>query len=132
MRCWLAAAHHRARVCGRLQEPFWPEGLGVNRGANNAQDSVWAVNQWGHARSEAERKRVVEERQALYEIFTKEMNGNNKAMLRGYNVQDNTRILSGANQQNIVYETTTVDPSTRYNLSYNTSKAPYTPLKLRQ
>ena len=26
-----------------LQEPFWPEGLGINRGVNNVLDSVWCV-----------------------------------------------------------------------------------------
>ena len=33
-----------------LQEPFWPEGLGINRGMHNALDACWAANKWGEAR----------------------------------------------------------------------------------
>ena len=30
-----------------LQEPFWPEGLGTNRGVHNARDAAWVANKWG-------------------------------------------------------------------------------------
>ena len=29
-----------------LQEPFWPQGLGINRGILNAQDACWAAHQF--------------------------------------------------------------------------------------
>ena len=31
------------RVGDALQEPFWPEGLGVNRGMNNVLDAAWCA-----------------------------------------------------------------------------------------
>ena len=45
-------------VCGLIartrnrQEPFWPEGLGVNRGLRNAQDSAWIANKWAGLREQ--------------------------------------------------------------------------------
>ena len=29
-----------------LQEPFWPQGLGINRGVLAAQDACWIANLW--------------------------------------------------------------------------------------
>ena len=75
-----------------LQEPFWPEGLGVNRGCHNALDACWAANKWAAARGDAAAEALlVEERQYLYQEFTLQMHGKNRAMLRGYRA-DNTRI----------------------------------------
>ena len=34
-------------VGDRLQEPFWPEGLGINRGFHNALDTAWAISLYG-------------------------------------------------------------------------------------
>ena len=55
-----------------LQEPFWPEGLGVNRGFHNALDACWAAGRWREARDggEAAMRRLVEQRQALYAAAT--------------------------------------------------------------
>jgi hypothetical protein len=85
--CWLASAliAHGSLAVRLHREPFWPEGLGVNRGVNNVQDSVWAINQWQHVRGNADgQQRVVEERQKLYEAFSLLMSGNNKRVLQGY------------------------------------------------
>jgi len=107
-----------------LQEPFWPEGLGVNRGVNNVQDSVWAINQWQHVRGNADgQQRVVEERQKLYEAFSLLMSGNNKRVLQGYDPRTNS-MLPGKER---VYQRTTVDPCTRY----NTEAFKFVPLKVR-
>ena len=35
-----------------LQEPFWPEGLGINRGIHNALDACWVAHKWGMACAE--------------------------------------------------------------------------------
>ena len=76
-----------------LQEPFWPEGLGVNRGMHNALDAVWVGSQWGRARRDASgqsAKRLLRLRQRLYEQKTLQMHGKNRAMLRGYRA-DNSK-----------------------------------------
>jgi hypothetical protein len=69
-----------------LQEPFWPEGLGVNRGMHNALDACWTANKWGLARSRGAGAiaELVQQRQALYESKTLQMHGKNRNMLKGY------------------------------------------------
>ena len=39
-----------------LQEPFWPEGLGVNRGMHNSLDAVWVGSHWAGAQYSPERE----------------------------------------------------------------------------
>lgn len=57
-----------------LQEPFWPEGLGVNRGIHNALDAVWVANKWAMATELEQRADVLAERQHLYQTFTAPLN----------------------------------------------------------
>lgn len=38
-----------------LQNPFWPQGLGLNRGFHNALDAVWALHQESFEMAHAER-----------------------------------------------------------------------------
>jgi len=97
-----------------LQEPFWPEGLGINRGVHNAQDSAWAVNQWRHASTDDERSKVVAERQACYEKFTYPMSGKNRKALRGHDPSSGRPL----EHKERLFMTATVDPSTRYNVAY--------------
>ena len=59
-----------------LQEPFWPEGLGINRGVHNTLDACWVANKWLAAReSAAEVVSLMRERQQLYQSFTMPMSG---------------------------------------------------------
>ena len=54
-----------------LQEPFWPEGLGINRGMHNALDACWTAHQWGRAHGDVPKQALlVDQRQALYESKT--------------------------------------------------------------
>ena len=92
-----------------LQEPFWPEGLGINRGMHNALDACWAAHQWGDAGREAE---IVEERQWLYERKTLQMHGKHRAMLIGYN-SDNSK--GSSPRPAYAY---TPDPGSRYNQTF--------------
>jgi hypothetical protein len=94
-----------------LQEPFWPEGLGINRGMHNTFDACWCANKWLAARESAEDAAVLlRERQQLYQNFTMPMSGKTRRMLAGFNTQNEpTKDL------NTVYKRTTLDPTTRYN-----------------
>jgi hypothetical protein len=93
-----------------LQEPFWPEGLGVNRGMHNALDAVWTANQWGTVRDDQEaRVELVRKRQSLYESKTLQMSGKTRGMLKGYRT-DNSK--SDSPKPAYSY---TPDPTTRYN-----------------
>ena len=68
-----------------LQEPFWPEGLGVNRGCHNALDAAWVANKWGPcSTSEEAQRQLLQERQYLYQEFSLQMHGKNRKMLKGY------------------------------------------------
>ena len=74
-----------------LQEPFWPEGLGVNRGCHNALDAAWVANKWGlGGASEESQRLLLQERQYIYQEFSLQMHGKNRKMLKGYR-QDNTK-----------------------------------------
>ena len=106
-----------------LQEPFWPEGLGINRGAHNAQDSAWAVNQWRHATTDDERAAVVAERQACYDKFTCPMSGKNRKALRGHDPSSGNP-LEGKER---LFKSATVDPCTRY----NADRFGFRPLRLK-
>jgi len=64
-----------------LQEPFWPEGLGVNRGIHNALDACWVANKWAMALPK-ERKDVLKERKHLYSSYTMLLSGNQQSMLK--------------------------------------------------
>ena len=58
------------------QEPFWPEGLGVNRGMHNALDSSWIAHKWMMAQGTATlEEELLAERQYLYQEFTLQMHG---------------------------------------------------------
>ena len=65
-----------------LQEPFWPEGLGINRGIHNALDACWAANKWAIATRDEERQAVLAERQYLYEHYTAPLSGKNRKDLQ--------------------------------------------------
>jgi len=74
-----------------LQEPFWPEGLGINRGMHTCLDASWVADGWGAAQRAPERaKALVQYRQALFEGKTLQMHGKNRSMLRGYRL-DNSK-----------------------------------------
>ena len=93
-----------------LQEPFWPEGLGVNRGCHNALDAAWVANKWGlGSTSEEAQRQLLQERQYLYQEFSLQMHGKNRKMLKGYR-QDNTKIDSSH-----AHKEYSADPSSRYN-----------------
>ena len=94
-----------------LQEPFWPEGLGINRGMHNALDACWAANKWGEARERGSMKigALVHQREALYTKKTLQMHGKNRQMLLGYN-RDNSKGTSPKPAKEY-----TPDPATRYN-----------------
>jgi len=64
-----------------LQEPFWPEGLGINRGIHNALDACWAANKWALA-APSERDDVLAEREYLYNYFTAPLSGKNRKDLK--------------------------------------------------
>ena len=93
-----------------LQEPFWPEGLGINRGMHNALDACWAANKWGEARGKGSMKiaTLVQQREALYNGKTLQMHGKNRQMLLGYN-RDNSKGTSPKPAKEY-----TPDPATRY------------------
>jgi hypothetical protein len=97
-----------------LQEPFWPEGLGVNRGSHNVFDAAWCVNKWLGAREhgEASVAALLRERQQLYQSFTMPMSGKARRMLMGFN--NNNEPTPGLGK---VYTRASNDPLTRYNLS---------------
>ena len=72
-----------------LQEPFWPEGLGINRGMHNAMDACWVANQWAEGQVSAGRAaQLVNERQQLYESKTLQMHGKSRQMLLGYGMDN--------------------------------------------
>ena len=97
------------RVGDALQEPFWPEGLGVNRGMHNAADAAWCANKWAVAQKDPKlHDELIAERQALYQQFTLQMHGKNRQMLRGYRA-DNTRV--DGSQAHKAYS---ADPASRY------------------
>ena len=93
-----------------LQEPFWPEGLGINRGMHNALDACWTAHQWSGARGDAAQQALlIEQRQGLYESKTQQMHGKSRSMLQGYN-PDNSKGTS----PKPAYEYTP-NPASRYN-----------------
>ena len=94
-----------------LQEPFWPEGLGINRGMHNALDAVWTGHHWPTAKAMgvSRQSELVGQRQALHESKTLQMHGKNRSMLRGYRA-DNSRVPTG--KPAMAYSP---DPATRYN-----------------
>ena len=93
-----------------LQEPFWPEGLGVNRGCHNALDACWVANKWGSAAaSESSQRQLLQERQYVYQEFSLQMHGKNRKMLKGYR-SDNTKV-SGSS----AHKEYSSDPASRYN-----------------
>lgn len=92
-----------------LQEPFWPEGLGVNRGLHNALDGAWVATKWAAARGSDELERLVlSEREALYKL-TKQMSGRLRNMLKGYNRATGAP-MSGSN----AHTQYSADPKSRY------------------
>jgi len=91
-----------------LQEPFWPEGLGINRGIHNALDACWVANLWAMSRNNREKQLIREERQYLYEHFTIPLSGGNRQVLKGYNAHNGLPLANAK----VVY---TADPDNRYN-----------------
>ena len=99
-----------------LQEPFWPEGLGVNRGMHNALDAAHCAHQWRRAQRDSWAAReIVQLRQSLYEAKTLQMHGKNRAMLKGYR-SDNSKGDSPKPAYNY-----TPSPETRYNMGRDSS-----------
>ena len=94
-----------------LQEPFWPEGLGINRGMHNCLDACWAANRWGVSREggASSMAELVGQREALYNGKTLQMHGKNRAMLLGYK-NDNSKGTSPKPAHEY-----TPDPAHRYN-----------------
>ena len=106
----LPSSLHHSRTS---QEPFWPEGLGINRGMHNALDAVWVGSQWSHARHAPcgpAAKRLLSLRQRLYESKTLQMHGKNRSMLLGYRA-DNSK----GNSPKPAYDYTP-NPASRYNM----------------
>ena len=102
-----------AFVGDALQEPFWPEGLGINRGVHGAFDSVYCCHKWLAARgSPDEVAKLLRERRQLYRSFTMPMSGKTRRMLLGFNATNNEPLPSLTK----VYQRATVDPTTRYNV----------------
>ena len=100
-----------------LQEPFWPEGLGVNRGCHNALDACWVANKWGSAAaSEPSQRQLLQERQYVYQEFSLQMHGKNRKMLKGYR-SDNTKV-SGSS----AHKEYSSDPASRYNNYHDRAK----------
>ena len=97
-----------------LQEPFWPEGLGVNRGSHNVFDAAWCCNKWLAARAtgEAAVQALLRERQQLFQSFTMPMSGKARRMLMGFNNNNEPTPALGK-----VYQKASMDPLTRYNAS---------------
>ena len=101
-----------------LQEPFWPEGLGVNRGMHNALDAAHVAHQWRRAQRDGWAAReLVQLRQSLYEGKTLQMHGKNRAMLRGYR-SDNSKGDSPKPAYGY-----SPSPGTRYNMGRDTSSS---------
>ncbi len=94
------------RIGDALQEPFWPEGLGVNRGFLHAFDCVEMVQGFaGHlsrvwhgevSDTSEELQKIIDYRRGLFNI-AKSVNGNSRAQLKP--------------EETSTYE---VDPKTRY------------------
>ena len=85
-------AHARVRGVCPCAQPFWPEGLGVNRGIHNALDACWIAHKWAIASAsasgsasdiadEGERDEVRAERQYLYSRYTAPLSGKNRGGL---------------------------------------------------
>jgi hypothetical protein len=81
-----------------LQEPFWPEGLGVNRGFHSAFDVAWTLHRW--ARADVNLKELLQERESMF-MAQKRIQGHEKI---GFEVlRKDSKDFSA-------------DPSTRYSL----------------
>ena len=94
-----------------LQEPFWPQGLGINRGLLNAQDACWMAHHAPPpAAPEAAWTELLMQRNWLYAHCTMPMSAMARTRLKGYGPRDG----QGGSQ---LYKTFTVDPATRYHLA---------------
>jgi hypothetical protein len=81
-----------------LQEPFWPEGLGINRGFHSAFDVAWTLHRW--AQADVSLKELLREREAMF-MAQKRIQGHEKI---GFEVlRKDPKDFSA-------------DPSTRYSL----------------
>ena len=105
-------SHHRLLVLpvgDALQEPFWPEGLGVNRGLHNALDAAWVATKWHAARGCDDSERaILAEREALYKL-TRQMSGRLRNMLKGYN-----RATGAPTAGSHAHMSYSADPKSRY------------------
>ncbi|KAL1522346.1 hypothetical protein AB1Y20_017338 [Prymnesium parvum] len=92
-----------------LQEPFWPEGLGTNRGVHNARDAAWVANKWMSVASKPEEwDDLLKERNTLYNQ-TLQLNSKQRFSIIRKNSFDkkSRKVIEG-------FKDYTVDPSTRY------------------
>eukprot|EP00938_MAST-03A_sp_MAST-3A-sp1_P002474 g2474.t1 len=83
-----------------LMEPFWPEGLGMNRGFLTALDTAWVLQKY--IRGKCNAKETIEEREDLYYV------------MRDLAAKTRSQVLT---KMIIHGEGWTIDPSTRYNRS---------------
>ena len=81
-------------------EPFWPEGLGMNRGFLTALDTAWVLQKY--VRGKCSAKEAIEEREDLYYV------------MRDLAAKTRSQVLT---KMIIHGEGWTIDPNTRYNRS---------------
>ena len=97
-----------------LQEPFWPQGLGINRGLLNALDASWVANAW-QPDKESTWEATLQERNRLYASYTYGMEAMKARKSHGGKLLDgNVRDPRGNGKTCKQHELFTVDPSTRY------------------
>ena len=99
------------RVGDALQEPFWPEGLGINRGFLHALDCAdlakgiadLARARRGHGRVDvASATALISRREALFNVTIKQVGGGNRK----------TELKPEVNKRReVAYR---IDPATRY------------------
>jgi len=83
-----------------LMEPFWPEGLGMNRGFLTALDTAWVLQKF--VRGKCTAKEAIEEREDLYFV------------MRDLAAKTRCQVLT---KMIIHGRDWTIDPNTRYNRS---------------
>ena len=96
------------RVGDALQEPFWPEGLGINRGFLHVLDTADAVKSFATRPDEAGLAAIVERREALFTV-TKRLGAHNR--LTELKPEKGPSNAQDATSTGLAYR---IDPRTRY------------------